>query len=712
MSLSFQPSIAVIIPAFNERGRLKNIFQVVCKIPELTEIIVVDDGSTDGTELDVQEVVPTDPRLRYLRQELNQGKVRAMTTGARAAQSELLVFLDADLYNMTPESVRALIEPVRSGRVDMTIGIFRGGKFHTDLSQRVNPYLSGQRCIRRHLFFEVPLDKVVGYGIEVAFTIVGHRNHWRTRFVPLRGAYHQPSEIRRGSILRGLGWKAGMFSQIFQTYRALTPIKAPSRRRLVFLSLFIFMLVIVGLSLVYNHSRADSHISAQSLPAFDFGDAKRLLVIAPHPDDETLGTGGIIQEALARGLQVKVLVFTNGDGQIPAVVTLQKEITPTGADFIRDGMIRQQESLNALKILGVPPENASYLGYPDRQLQKLWLDDWQHDCPLKGEFTQTTRVPYPSAYQPGAEYCGSTVMDSVKTILADYQPDLIMMPHMNDNHPDHRAASQFTMMGLAELMAQNPNYQPQTWGYIIHFGNYPPIRGWHQNASLAPPLPLISPGEIWTRLDLTPAQEATKALAIRAYTSQMRLMKSFLASFARQDEIFERINILDYNRNLPVAVEINQAAGLDTLNPDAPAENSQLATLAANSEKVIPSSSGSPIDNATLNTPGIASTRQLLLPGANLVDLQVGTLLNNLLVSARTRGSLLPDVSYQIQYKFTDGSTKTCSLGKDATRLSSTSYACNLDISTIPSPAVTGFDAEVNNRVNLDRSGWYFLILR
>ena len=712
MSISFQPTIAAVIPAFNERGRLKNVLQAVSELPELTEIIVVDDGSTDGTELDALEVRSADPRIRTLRQEPNQGKARAMTIGAQAAQSELLLFLDADLYNMNPENVRALIEPVRSGKADMTIGVFRGGKWNTDLSQRVNPYLSGQRCIPRQLFFEVPLDKVVGYGIEAAFTIVSHQKHWRTRFVPLRGAYHDPSEVRRGSLWKGLRWKMGMFSQIYQTYRALTSIRAPSRRRVVFISILIFTLVILGLSLVYNRSRADSHVNAQSLPAFDFGEAQRLLVIAPHPDDETLGTGGIIQEALSRGMQVKVLVFTNGDGQIPAVITLQKEITPTGEDFIRDGIIRQQESLNALKILGVPPENAMYLGYPDRQLQKLWLDDWQHDCPLNGEFTHTTKVPYPNAYQPGADYCGSTVMDSVKKILTDYQPDLIMMPHMNDNHPDHRAASQFTMMALAELMAQNPNYQPQTWGYIIHFGNYPPIRGWHQNASLAPPLPLITPGEIWTRLDLTPPQEATKAKAIQAYTSQMQLMKSFLASFARQDEIFERINVLDYNRNLPVALEINQAAGLDTINPSTATENNQLATLAANNDKNISGANDVPTDSTTLNTPGISSTRQLLLPGLNLVNLQVGTLPNNLFVSARTRGSFLPDMRYQIQFKFTDGSTKTCTLGKDAARLSSTSYACNLDISTIQSPAVIGFDAEVNNRMNLDRSGWYFLILR
>jgi hypothetical protein len=169
---------------------------------------------------------------------------------------------------------------------------------------------------------------------------------------------------------------------------------------------------------------------------------------------------------------------------------------------------------------------------------------------------------------------------------------------------------------------------------------------------------------------------------------------------------------LDYNRNLPVALEINQAAGLDTINPSTATENNQLATLAANYDKNISGANDVPTDSTTLNTPGISSTRQLLLPGLNLVNLQVGTLPNNLFVSARTRGSFLPDMRYQIQFKFTDGSTKTCTLGKDAARLSSTSYACNLDISTIQSPAVIGFDAEVNNRMNLDRSGWYFLILR
>ena len=435
----------------------------------------------------------------------------------------------------------------------------------------------------------------------------------------------------------------------------------------------------VLLSTMYNNSRADSLVNPQDLPVIEMQHAERLLVIAPHPDDETLGAGGAIQAALARGMQVRVIVFTNGDGQPIAPFLIEKQLVPNSRAFVRSGQVRQQESINALRLLGVPTEDVYFLGFPDRQMGQLWLADWRNQCPLRSEFTRTIQVPYPEVYAPGALNCGSTVLQIVKDLLNDYRPDLILLPHLSDDHPDHRAASQFTLMAVAEMAAQDPAYSPSILGYVIHFGKYPRIRGWHLRNSLLPPIPLVSQEEVWERLDLTPDQEQVKAQAIRAYTSQLRMMKSFLEGFARQDEIFQRVELLEFPMSWFGAVEINQVEDLE---------------LAKTGEAVK------------------ESTRRMVLPGTDLTELQVSILGNRLQVSAGARGPLIPDLQYRIYFKFTDGTTKTCALTHDGVRLDASTYACTLDIAELQMPAVVGFQAEVSKVVALDRSGWHFLVLR
>jgi LmbE family N-acetylglucosaminyl deacetylase/glycosyltransferase involved in cell wall biosynthesis len=669
---------AVVIPAYNERGKLKNVLRVACQASQVREIIVVDDGSTDGTELDVQEISHQDARIRYIRLTTNQGKTRAIWAGVNAAQSEYILLLDADLLNLKVEHLEAMIHPVQDGRAEMTVGVFRKGKWITDASQFINPWLSGQRGLVKDLFYQVPLDQVVGYGIETAFTVIARRLGWRVEYVPLWGAYHQPTEIRRGAFV-GLFWKGRMYAHILRTYIALKGKKRAVPRYRVFWGLFVLVLVVALLSLGYNISRADSTVHPEDLPLLDLGQSQRLLVIAAHPDDETLGAGGAIQAALARGMQVRVVVFTNGDGQPVAPLILQKDILPKAQDFVRNGEIRQQESIHALRLLGVPAEKAYYLGYPDRQLDRLWLDNWQSQCPLRGDFTRAIQVPYPNVYSPGAAYCGSTLLDLVKRLLNDYRPDVILLHHLSDDHPDHRAASQFTLLGVAEITAQDPSYSPLLWGYVIHFGKYPRLRGWHLKNSLLPPIPLVSSGDAWARLDLTSDQELLKAQAIRAYSSQFKMMKSFLESFARQDEIYHPIEMLEFSDSWFGAIEINRSNDLELAQTTEPAKE---------------------------------STRRMLLTGTDLVKLQVDDLDGQIQVAAATRGELLPDLHYRIHFKLTDGTTKTCDLALDGLRLGPSTYACALDVSPLQVPTVIGFQAEVDKGVTLDRSGWHFLLLR
>jgi LmbE family N-acetylglucosaminyl deacetylase len=671
--------VSVVIPAFNERGLLRHVLSVVFMITELAEVIIVDDGSTDGTEQDYLDFQEKENRLRVIRHPHNLGKTQALRTGVEAACNPLILFLDADLHGLKPEHIRDLIRPVQDGDADMTIGVFRDGKLMTDLSQRITPWLSGQRCILRSLFFEVPLERVTGYGIETAFTITARRRGWRVCRIPLHGLFQRPAEIRHG-IFKGYKIKMRMYAQIGRTWLVLRELPHPKPGLTAQLRVLALCLAIMlSLSLVYNRSRAEAIIQPQDLPLFNFDGASRILVVAPHPDDETLGAGGLIQSAIENNIQVRVLVFTNGDGQPASAVIQGGDQAPRSEDYIRAGEIHQQETLNGLKFLGLASDRVDFLGYPDRQLSQLWLADWKSHCPLHGVFTKVTAVPYPQVYHPGAAYCGDTVLESSRQILDDYRPDLIFLPQINDDHPDHRAASQFILMTVAQLFAQDPSYQPSIWGYIIQYGSYPKLLGWHLNSSLVPPLPMMSSVQLWSRFDLTADQETRKAQAIRAYPSQLELMNSFLESFARQDEIFERIELLEFSDQL-----------LDNCN---------LQQLTATAD---PNTSEQALEN----------THQFLLPGADLINLHVTNVGDTIQVTAETRSTLLSEVYYGIQFKLEDGNTKNCTLGEEGLRQGRADFACVLDLSNYARPFVIGFDAITSRAGNLDRTGWHFIILR
>lgn len=154
--------LTVIIPAFQEAERIGATMSAVCRaarnLPELMELLVVDDGSDDGTadralairsELQRQQcseerqgcqepflVRPADrtaapsallPEVRVLRQERNRGKGAAVAEGLAAARGELILLLDADLEETAAE-FPSLVAPIRSGEADMTIAVFADGR--------------------------------------------------------------------------------------------------------------------------------------------------------------------------------------------------------------------------------------------------------------------------------------------------------------------------------------------------------------------------------------------------------------------------------------------------------------------------------------------------------------------------------------------------------------------------------------------------------
>ena len=97
----------------------------------------------------------------------------------------------------------------------------------------------------------------------------------------------------------------------------------------------------------------------------------RILVFAPHPDDETIGTGGLIQKALEAGAKVKVVCYTNGDNNELAFIVYEKRLTFRKREFLHMGEVRSKETIAAMGSLGVSPDNITFLGYPGPQVLLL-----------------------------------------------------------------------------------------------------------------------------------------------------------------------------------------------------------------------------------------------------------------------------------------------------------------------------------------------------
>jgi glycosyltransferase involved in cell wall biosynthesis len=119
-------TLSVIVPAYNEQATLENVVREVLKLPQLTELIIVDDGSTDATP-QICEKLASLPRVRVVRQPRNQGKCAALKTGFAISTGEIVIVQDADL-EYDPADWGALLEPIIDGVADAAFGSrFLGG---------------------------------------------------------------------------------------------------------------------------------------------------------------------------------------------------------------------------------------------------------------------------------------------------------------------------------------------------------------------------------------------------------------------------------------------------------------------------------------------------------------------------------------------------------------------------------------------------------
>ncbi len=116
------PLLSVLVPVFNEEHTIEAVIRAVLKLGTVVkEIVVVDDGSTDGTAQVVARLAAGEPRIRFTRLERNQGKTAAIRQAIAIASGDILIIQDADL-EYDPAEIPDVIEPILAGKADVVYG--------------------------------------------------------------------------------------------------------------------------------------------------------------------------------------------------------------------------------------------------------------------------------------------------------------------------------------------------------------------------------------------------------------------------------------------------------------------------------------------------------------------------------------------------------------------------------------------------------------
>lgn len=209
----------------------------------------------------------------------------------------------------------------------------------------------------------------------------------------------------------------------------------------------------------------------------------RVLIVLPHPDDETLATGGLIQRALAAGAALRIVIATDGDLNPWPQRWIERRWRIDADARHRWGARRREEARTALAIVGVAQASVCHLGWPDGGLTAALMRD-------------------------------DTVCERLATEVAAFEPTLVVAPVFSDRHPDHSALRVIVEIALSRSAFS----RCRRLGYIVH-GE------------------VLAGGAL--TISLSAEQQALKEHALDAHQTQMCLSAERLRKIAKRTECFE-----------------------------------------------------------------------------------------------------------------------------------------------------------------------------
>jgi LmbE family N-acetylglucosaminyl deacetylase len=218
-----------------------------------------------------------------------------------------------------------------------------------------------------------------------------------------------------------------------------------------------------------------------------FDKTSRIMVVAAHPDDETIATGGLLQQAVDAGAAVRIVFITSGENNPWAQRIFEYRWHIGEKDRVRFGQLRQLEAIAALRTLGIAPDDTIFLGFPDQGITQLLIKN------------------------------DPKIVECLTDEIRRWQPTLLVGPSSLDLHPDHSAVAVLIALVLDRLKHSS---QPKRVEYLVH------TRGKKHQA-----LEYVS-------LPLTDRQQEIKRQAILCHVSQVKLQRRKLLAKAQSHEEF------------------------------------------------------------------------------------------------------------------------------------------------------------------------------
>jgi LmbE family N-acetylglucosaminyl deacetylase len=264
----------------------------------------------------------------------------------------------------------------------------------------------------------------------------------------------------------------------------------------------------------------------------------RLLVFSPHPDDEVLAAGGLMQQVREAGGVVHIVYLTSGDAYIEGVKIEEHVANPTTTDYRGYGQQRESEARVAMRTLGVGAWSLTFLGFPNGGLNRLMSTYWsERHAAYRSPYTRRDRPAKTERFISDTEFRGEDLTQELAEIIGDFRPSLILAPRSEEQNADHCATWFFVADALGDVSRVQPRFRTDLVNYIIHYNSWPFE---DMDPLLKPPDDLDSGVSGWITVRLSDRQVAAKREAVHKYSSQMKAMGWFLDGFVRGNEVFSR----------------------------------------------------------------------------------------------------------------------------------------------------------------------------
>ena len=221
-----------------------------------------------------------------------------------------------------------------------------------------------------------------------------------------------------------------------------------------------------------------------------FTSESRLMLITPHPDDEALACGIVLQRAVGAGAAVRIVYATDGDDNPWPQRVLERKWQLGATDRRRWGKLRRAEALAALQILGVCPADVRFFALPDQRLTHLLITN-----------------------------CLSS-FEKFATSINDWAPTHLLVPSIHDTHPDHSALAVALRLVLGKLYPDGPPMS--VWAYTVHGKS----RAFFDRAQ---------------KLQQSKTETKLKEQAIRCHETQLKLSRRRFLAYATRPETFLKI---------------------------------------------------------------------------------------------------------------------------------------------------------------------------